>query len=1056
MLFFVLIVGLATGVYAQGTTGTIFGTVSDQSGGLVPGVTVIVTNIGTGLERSIPSSSNGTFLVPDLPPGQYRVNVTTAGFAPFVREQILLETGQNVRVDVPLQLATASQHIEVTSQSVYVDTLSSSVGHVVDDQRMQQLPLLDRSSLTLVELAPGVTNTTFKSIVTTTSAQPSVSAGGARQNQNSVTLDGAELSGGFLNRLQNLPSPDSVEEFQVLTSTYSAEYGRSTGAAVTAITKSGSNDLHGAAWEYFRNDGLNAKNYFASSRPLLQQNQFGGAIGGPLIHKRTFFFGSYEGIRINQEAILDFFVPTAAQRTGDFSASSKPIINPMTGQPFPGNHLTSLDPLAVNFANAYLPLPTNEATGEYHAFTSLPTHGNQLIARVDHRLSNSDTLFVRYYRNNTVARQGPVPALESDAAQLVQSTTGSNTTTFRSNLVGEGSMSYTTSQTTIASSPNNKTPQELGAQYAQDGPVPLAPGVAISGGVTALVIQPWNEPYNTLNYEYKVSWSTARHALKFGFQGFHQSSGSYIQYLTSGLFVFAGLFTGNPFADYMLGRPVSFQQLSRLNRVERQHTLSGFIEDDVKLGRRLTVNLGLRYEAYSPWAAGGGATASFRAGQQSTRYPNAPPGMVYCGDAGGPCSQFPFQNTFAPRVGFAWDVRGDGRTAVRVGYGIFYTPFQSNDALYTNNEPPFTQTLSFVPPSFSNPYAIRPSPFPYNPSPSGEAVFAYPFTVSSMDPNLREGYLHQYNVNVQHQLGRDLIVQVGYYGSLGRSLLEAREINAAVFGPGATAANAQLRRPIFPQYYAGISNETSHAESEFNSLQVIATKKYTHGYTAQVAYTLSKSMDDCSLSTPGCLQDPSLPISSSWARSDFDRRQVLRINGIWDVPRPSGSSILGLVLGGWRVAGILSALSGLPFSVTSGSDVALLGPSIVLAPQRMNVTGNPELSTSRSRSQQVAEYFNTAAFTLPAKGQFGNSSRNILTGPGAFTTDASLSKIFYPWSGEEQRRIEFRADAFNLFNRAQLGMPLAARTSPAFGAIKATAGTASDARVVQLALRFDF
>jgi TonB-dependent Receptor Plug Domain len=959
---------------------------------------------------------------------------------------------------VPLELGMISEQLVVLAKALQVDTRSSAVGVVVDSKRMEELPLINRSALSLVQLVPGVATATLPPVVVNQRGGPNMSIGGTRYGQSVVMLDGAELTASLGNTAQNLPSPDSLQEFQVLTSTYNAEYGRAAGATLMAITKSGTNAVHGGLWEYFRDDSLNTKNFFAPSKPYLRQNQFGANAGGPVIRNRTFVFGNYEGIRLGQQAILRFFPSTAAERTGDFSATARPIIDPATGLPFPGNRIPAdrIDPLARNYLSAYLPLPNQGS--EYVALAQRPVDGNQFTFRADHEIVDSNTLSVRWYRTKTVGQVGAVPALETEQGNVLQSTTVSNTHVFRSNLLSEGRVSYTTIRTTSPSPSANKTPRELGALYDQDGATPKAPNVNVSGAFNISQIVPWDEQSKLVDFDYKMSWFRGGHDVKFGASFLRTTQFIQTQFQTSGTFTFTGVFTGTALADLMIGRPASFAQMSVLNNLEYGKTWGGFVQDNVKLGR-VTMNLGLRYQLFVPWVEKGGRSATFRPEQQSTRYPNAPLGMVFPGDTGVPETLSDLdKNNLAPRVGFAWDVRGDGRTAVRGGYGIFYSPEAAVVSARANEAAPFTQNITFVPASFTNPYAGRTSPFPYIASTSGEAFFALPAAVASVDPAFRTGYLHQYNVNVQQQFASDIVFQIGYFGSLGRNLVSAREINPAVFGPGATAANAQQRRSYFPQFFAGIDQTFSDGSSRYDSLQVIGTKRYARAYTMQIAYTLSKSMDDCAQYPPSaqagrtCVQNPFRPISDEWARASFDRRHVLRINGIWDLPQLEDRRALRHVFGGWRLAGIVSKTSGLPITVTSGADIAALGPSRGLAQQRPNLVGNPELPGDRSRDEKILAYFNTAAFERPALGQFGDAPRNLLTGPGLFTTDASITKRFQPLAGAAGRGVEFRLEVFNLFNTVNLGQPTDVLASPAFGRIL----TAGDGRIVQLGLRFEF
>ena len=494
-----------------------------------------------------------------------------------------------------------------------------------------------------------------------------------------------------------------------------------------------------------------------------------------------------------------------------------------------------------------------------------PTDGDQLTVKVDHKFSSADTITGRFYRNKAtgIVGGGNINDLASPRGNLVQGVTFSNTHLFASNLVSEARVSLTKLETAGPVAAVNQTPQQLGAVYAQDGSIALAPTTNVSGAFNLQPNQPWLERSQLVDFDVKMSWITGRQSFRFGFMGLHQSQRLQTAFQSSGVFTFDGTITGNPTADYMLGRPRSFVQQSVLDNLERSQTYSAFFQDDIKVGRRLTLNAGLRYDLFLPWDEEGGRSATLRPGQQSTRYSNAPPGLVYPGDAGVPNGLVPTdKNNWAPRVGLAWDVKGDGRTSIRGAYGLFYTPQGSITVANQNEAPPFVQVVSLASPgSLRDPYAGNISPFPYTESASGDALFFYPTQVFSVDPAFRTGYVHQYNANVQQQFGSQFIVQAGYFGARGRQLASSREINAPVYGPGATAGNAQQRRPYLPQNFAGISQAFSDSSSDYDALQVSATQKYARGVTVQLAYTLSRSMDNRSTGSTDAasVQNPNDP-----------------------------------------------------------------------------------------------------------------------------------------------------------------------------------------------------
>ncbi len=1048
------------------TTGTILGQISDPSGGAVVGATVRCKNISTGLVRSASTNTEGGYLLPSLPTGTYEVTAEASGFKLSTQTGISLEVAQNARIDFNLQVGSVNETVNVAAAAVAVDTQSTTIGAVVDNRRVSTIPLNGRNVLALAQLLPGVGTIAVDTAITFNRNGPRLNISGGRANENSILLDGSAMIGVFTNVGQNLPSPDTLQEFRILTNTYSAEYGRAAGGVFLAISKSGTNDLHGSAWEYLRNDTLNARNFFAASKPFLRQNQFGVSAGGPVVipgyngRNRTFVFGSYQGLRIRQQSLITNFPATALEREGDFSALGRPIQDPVTGQPFPRNIIPAdrIDPLSRRMLSDYLLLP-NQADGRSLTLRSLPTSGNQYAVKVDHKLRSSDDLSVRFYQNKDQALNqggGDAELLSGTSSNLSRSWSVNETHIFSPGLLNEFRSSYTRSEGNRFSSPANKSPRELGGKFNQDGSLPLTPSVTVSGRYSISPVFPQHEPDNIIQVGDKVSWIRNRHSIKAGAEVIRLRHLTRAQFQSSGSFTFNGLFTGNAMADYMLGLPSALFHQSILEDDSRSGEYNFFAQDDFKVHRKLTLNFGLRYELRTPWVQRRDHTAVIRLGQQSKIFPTAPPGLVFPGDAGVPRGLIPTdKNNFAPRFGFAWDPVGNGRTSVRGAYGVFYSYAGAVISAVVNQTLPYVLPLSLpTPPSFSDPYRGRQDPFPYVVNPQNP-IFIYPIQAYTISPDYRDGYVQQFNLNVQHQFGSNLVMQAGYVGSVGHKLLSVREANAARYVPGATAANVAQRRPIFPQFYDSISDLHSDTDSNYHSLQVSIDKRFSQGYTVQLAYTFSKSIDNRSgYTVDSGVQDPD-NLRRDRGLSDFDQRHILALNGIWELPFFAGKTPISKILGGWQLAGTLRASSGIPFTVVSGSDFALVGPGRHVGRQRPDVIGDGKLDTSRPHGELVARYFNTGAFVrnaLPGKeGQYGNSGRNNLIGPGFSQTDLAVLKRF-TLPRERLGRVEFRAEIFNLLNRVNFLNPEPTLISPAFGRLL----SAKDGRIVQFALRYDF
>ena len=1059
------------------TTATIVGRISDQSGAVVAGGSVTVQNLGTGYLRDAAINSEGEYTIPALPIGEYKITIRSQGFKEYTQTGITLQVGQNARVDVKLQVGTVTQSVNVDAEALRVDTESSTVGEVIDNRRIEAIPLNGRNVLDLMQLLPGVSNKASLPVTITFSrGGPTFSVSGGRGNSNSVDLDGTQLAGAMGNVAQNLPSPDALQEFQMLTNSFDAQYGRASGGVIFAVTKSGTNQVHGGIWEFIRNDALNARNYFnpasTGAKPFLRQNQFGGSVGGPIFlpryngRNRTFFFVSYQGLRISQETDDVSTPPTANQLAGNF-AGQTPIIDPNTGVAFPGNIIPSdrLDPLAVNMAKKYLPLnPTTNGAVE-QLFTQ-PITSNQVIVKIDQKLSNADHVFFRFYRNNDVQTGlggGDSKLLTQGASEGTRliSYAVNETHVFNPKLLNEANYSYTQPNSLFTASPNNQTAMALGGSFGQQGKIPLAPSPTVSGFFSISPLFPLTEPDEFNQVSDKVSWITGRHSLKFGGLFVHVHHFSTSQYEGSGFFTFDGSYTKNAMADFLIGRSTNLLQQSSLDDNSVTTEYQFFAQDDFKVTPRLTLNLGLRYELDTPPIQLQNQTATIRpfvgctiaTCQQSKIFPTAPPGLVYPGDKGVPRGLVPADKTnFQPRIGFAFDPTGHGSTSIRGAYGIFVDYTGAIVSATVNQTLPYVVPLSLPnPPSFSNPYEGTTDPFPYTVDLTNP-VFTYPTQQYSLASDFKNGYIEGYNLNIQQQIGSDIVVTVGYYGKRGHKLSDDHEANPAIYGPGATAANVQSRRPFFPQFYSSIGLITSDAHSNYNSLQVGADKRFSHGYTAGLAYTFSKSLDDRStFSVDGVSgANPFDYLHGDYGLSDYDQRHILAVNGVWDLPFLMHNGWLTTVLGGWQLAGNTKYGSGNPFNAFSGRDFTLEGTGRGTAAERPNIAGNPALSGSRSDAAKVTQFFNTSVFSAPAPGQYGNSRRNTIIGPPVVDTDLSLLKRFqFP---EPAGGLQFRAEVFNIFNNVNFNTPNNTLTSPSFGQIQ----SAQAARIVQFGLRYDF
>jgi hypothetical protein len=744
--------------------------------------------------------------------------------------------------------------------------------------------------------------------------------------------------------------------------------------------------------------------------------------------------------------------------------------------------------MSVAFMNTYIPLPILQPNGSYLYNSQVPDplSGNQYTIRGDYRTTKHDQTYVRFFHMVDSQVTGPPYAsiisskFGDTFAEANWGTTVRDTHTFTSNLIGDFGFSDTNITTTGKPTGTIVTAAQMGAQYQTDG-YNVSPDVSISGVGSFGSGNPWYENTALKQADAKLSWVKGRHLWEFGATALREAEIiDWVNTNNAGNPSFNGSETGvkganQAYADYLIGRPYTYGQYTPYYGNEHTVQLGFYGQDTYKVSSRLTLDLGIRWDVFSPWREfkhDSPAVVLTNSSYQSTRFPTAPPGLSFPGDPGIPPGMiFMDKADFAPRLGFAYDVFGDGKTSVRGGYGIFYNAPGAITLANCIEAPPFETELVFTPNTFTNPYGgtgyTDPFPYPYL-TPSANPLWPFPAQFYSPDPKLKNSFTQQYNFNLQHEFPKDYMVQIGYVGSMGDRLWDGNQANAGVFNPTTETTTAlaskfaQVNRPFLPQYYAGITRIANIGYSNYNSLQITARKRLSAGYTMQVAYTYSKSLDAGSYADAdgGTEQNPTSPIVGEYARSDFNQKNLLRVNGVWDLPQFRNLGIAQYAVGGWEVSGIVSYSSGYPFSVTTGSAAPWLGAGRDIGSLRLNRTGTSPCTGCGSRDSWTTfgtgTYFATAAFASPLPpagtlGTYGNSGRNSFIGPRYFDTDMSAVKNF-PLFKREGSRLQFRADFFNLFNNVDFNSPTTSLSSSLFGKIT----SAQNARQVQLALRLNF
>jgi len=1074
------VLSLAPGspIYAQ-AVGVLRGTVLDSSGALVTDAAVSTTNTQTGVVRTVRSNPQGIFVFPDLPIGQYTVQITKDGFRRQQRTGVSLLTGQVFDSAFTLLPGEATQTVEVTAGAAQLQTASSSVQTTIDAKQISELPLNGRNALQLTTLTPG---TALTNVGTEAGQQDNtgLAVNGLRATQSTYLLDNAIYNNRFFDSVPTLPNPDALQEFTIQSSNYSAEFPGA-GALVQLSTRSGTNQIHGTAYEYLRNTVLNAYSRFpardSAGRPIkppFKLNQFGGTVGGPIIHDKTFFFFAAEDQE--QRASVNpvsFVIPTAAQMSGNFSAlttGGTQLYNPTTGQPYAGNVITTgASPLSQAVYKTYLAGLNPDSTGRVTLSPNQNISSTQYTVKIDHQLASNNHLSGRYFYNqNNFQRSFTAPTgFFAANAFRNQSLVLSDTHVFSPTFTGTFSAAAGRfARTQVPQAPGLHSLQDLGQQVPLGTQLALFPGIRanISGFVNVFSGGTLQQAATTFDYKATFVKTVRSHTINFG-GGWERSRINANDYsYVPGDNAFSGARTaaptgvslptgfkssGNAVADFYLGYESSFSQDNGRTMYLRENRPNLYVQDDWKINRDLTVNAGLRWDPWLPPTDLNTALVGFQAGSQSTVAPNAPGGLLFLGDKGVQDSIFRKNwKDFGPRVGFAYNVGGKGRLVFRGAYGLFYGFPEGLLYQRTNQTQPrsFGVTTPNPANAWDNIWGSSGSPFPRAKTPVndfGSYVFTLPVSGGVLDPKSKVATIQDRNLTVEGQITNSLAVSLAYVGNHVQHVMGSRQLNPAVYGSGATLANTQSRR-----IYQGIGAmevASSYEYSDYNGLQLNVTRRVSNGLHVLTNLTWARIVDNTSSAIEGNA-GPANPfdLNSSRGPADFDVKLRYNLSLVYDIPKVHVARWAGQIVNGWQVNTILNATTGTPFTVLSGTDRSLSGVGGDYA-DRIGDPSRPSGATA------ITQYFNTAAYQAAATGTFGNSGRNSLRGPGALNLDASAAKNFRL---TERFGLQFHAQAFNALNRANLNNPNATVSSgtASFGKITG----ASSPRVLQFALRVSF
>ena len=945
----------AHAVYAQGNA-TIVGVVNDSSGGVVAGAKVTVTNEGTGLTQVATTDSGGRYNFPRLTVGNFRIDVSFPGFKAVTQSGINLTAEQALTVNFSLQVGQLSETVQVSAAVAGIETVTSTIRTVVTNQLIEDLPLNGRNALQLQTLIPGAINQAGARV--SLSQEDGISVNGARGNDNNVMLDGGHNNDVYNGTPTSMPNPDALQEFSVLSSSFSAEYGRGAGSLVTAVTKSGTNLFHGSAYEYLRNDSMDARSFFGHanlvSKPVLKRNQFGASLGGPVIKDKTFLFFSWESLRESSSTTnTGQVMPTPAERSGDFSASKTKPTDPLTGQRFPGDQIPSArwSKAAMDIGNILFPLPN--INGNQLIFNAPGSdHRNQYVTRGDHSFTANDHLYVSYfyYDTYTDANAG-LPLFNGFNNWTNNHLVANYTKIFSPTIVN--ALTYTLNRLDFARGPDPILPDKYpgspptvapGLRYqifgvktvAQEPQYPMSTrlgslaGYFGTGGNTYFIVTPTaHEVRDTL------TWTRGAHIFKLGVEtSLNDANRNEIYNADGASFNFGGTRASNGYAEWMLGAPTNFTQYSTLRTDNVFNTFSAFVQDDWKVRPNLTFNLGLRYEPYFGIHDGRDEIVAFRRGQQSQLYPNSPPGLVFAGDPGISSTTYDKDwNNLAPRFGFAWLPFGpNSKTSVRSAYGLFYNTERGYLLNETQLNQPFVLNVSINNPySFEDPWNGFPGGnlYPFTPPSTEAARKAYKFTLPMpisrfFDAQSVTPYNQQWNFTIEHEFPWQVVLSTAYVGSKGTRLWLNREINPAPFIPGngpdgkplSTAGNIDSRR--LDKNFQGIDEASTTGNSTYHSMQITATRRYSKGVYTMFAYTWSKALDYESLDRNASLpQDPN-NMRAEHGPADFDRRHNVVLTFLYEIPTPWQNGVRGKLTKGWKVNGIYRYVSGSPLTVVPG------------------------------------------------------------------------------------------------------------------------------------------
>jgi hypothetical protein len=1062
-------------IYAQAVANAeIHGIVQDVSGAVVPNAQIKATQVETGRVETTVSSVDGLYSFLNLPVGEYKIEATAPAFKSYAQSNIVLQVGNNVQINIALEVGSASDHVEVSADAVMVQTQDTAVSQVIDQRRIVDLPLNGRQATDLILLSGGAAQPPNSTRVITTHDYPTavgIAVAGGQINGNNYLLDGGDHNDSHSNVNLPFPFPDALQEFSVQTSGVSARYGLHPGSVVNVVTKSGTNSFHGNLFEFVRNGDFNARNFFATAQDSLHRNQFGGTIGGPIRRNKIFLFSGFQATRERTAPPQQIAtLPTAAVLSGDFSTIegascqssgvARQLVNPTTGAPYAKNFI---DPTTFSVPSIALlkslPVATNPCGLVTYAIPN-PNNENQYIGRADWAQSQKNSIFGRYfiddYSNPAVYNGNMLTTTRSGLVQRAQSVVIGDQYSINSSLLNSLHFGFARLAVHRAEPSTIPNPVSLGVNMYNAIPyftdLAVTSHFSVGGGS--------NAPASFIRNQWQVAddldWTKGRHHFSFGAETIiGQMDENNIQY-ANGEFSFDGSRTGDALADFLLGSLHTVID-SNIARVDlRQKYIGAYFEDGFQVTARLNIHAGVRWEPSLPehdaLARGNHfSQADFVAGNKTSIYNNAPPGLFFYGDKGIPKSYANGNyHDFAPRIGFAFDPTGKGTESIRGSYGIFFDQPESFTIRDFGISAPWGNAITLTAPAggFANPVAgfTFPTPVP----PTSTAIFPTQGTYINMPLNLHHPYMQQYGLSLQQQARSNWLFSLDYIGNRATHMRSGREQNPAVYVAGATTATTATRRtlyrlnPVTGIYYSSISYMDDGINTFYNGLLAKVEHRFSNHFSLLSAYTWSHCLQDAeTLGNRLSGSNESNPYNklADFGPCDYDLRHNWNNSVVVEGPK-FANRLADLSAGGWRLSFLVNIHSGFPFNLSTGTDRSLSGVGLDRPDVVSNV--NPYV-----RNKKTLVWVNSAAFVPNAPGTFGTARANSLNAPAYFDVDTTLSKGFRI---TEHQRFDLRFDFFNVANHTNFMAPVATRSSANFGIIQSS----NPARIIQLAGKYSF